>query len=111
MSERGGLSLHVPAPGRRPGEAADFSSFALEPSVHRPEIDTLVAHRQADRPMRQVRQAGQSGADVVARDDGVVGEKPSGLGTASRHADLKKRRLGVGRSAIVAHREGALCRL
>jgi 2-oxoisovalerate dehydrogenase E1 component alpha subunit len=43
MSDRGGLSLHVPAPGRRPGEAADFSSVALEPSVQRPEIDTRAA--------------------------------------------------------------------
>lgn len=39
MSERGSLSLHVPAPGRRPGDAADFSSSSLERSVHRPEID------------------------------------------------------------------------
>jgi 2-oxoisovalerate dehydrogenase E1 component alpha subunit len=43
MSERGRLSLHVPEPGRRPGDSADYSAFRLVPSVHRPSIDTPAA--------------------------------------------------------------------
>jgi 2-oxoisovalerate dehydrogenase E1 component subunit alpha len=43
MSDRGGLSLHIPAPDRRPGQAADFSTFRLEPSLQRPSIDSRAA--------------------------------------------------------------------
>lgn len=41
--ESGGLSLHIPEPDRRPGEAADFSDVTLERSTHRPAVDCPAA--------------------------------------------------------------------
>jgi 2-oxoisovalerate dehydrogenase E1 component alpha subunit len=39
MNDSGGLSLYIPEPDARPGEAADFSSKYLERSQQRPAID------------------------------------------------------------------------
>jgi len=62
MSDRGGLSLHVPEPGRRPGESADFSSLDIELSAHRPAIDTNPADMrdQAFRLIRVLDDAGRA---------------------------------------------------
>jgi 2-oxoisovalerate dehydrogenase E1 component alpha subunit len=43
MSVREGLSLHIPTPAARPGEAASFESVLLNPAgaIRRPEVDAI----------------------------------------------------------------------
>lgn len=43
MNAPGGLTLYIPEPEARPGEAADFSGAYLERSQQRPEIDCAAA--------------------------------------------------------------------